>query len=616
MFKHAKNFGQHNIYNFDTNKHKFLEYFQQLYDSKNLDNLHSNNNEFNRDDLCDIETSLHKKFYTDIKLNNKFKELYCNIIKDIYEQFFPNENAIIYQSFPSIRLQFIDNITVPPHYDSDDIGRHPIGEKNFIIPITKMYGTNRLFIESEPNKKDFQGIDLNYGEIFYFNGNKCTHYNMKNIENSLRISLDFRIITVKDYIKYILSGNITNTNPRDRDKQRFPIKMIIGGYYQIVFKEDFDRMLNWHFQKDLILQSRPNFDINEANACYNYLKDGNNFITEYTQTEILENMICDYIKCKHCIMTTSGNVAIILALMALDIKQGDEVIVPNYTMIATINSIKLLGATPIITDVDPNTFTISKEIIAKAITNKTKAVIHVSLNNRHSNIEDIIKFCNSNNIILLEDAAQSLGCFVGDKHFGTFGKIGCFSLSTPKIISTGQGGFLITDDDEVANKIRMIKNFGRKSGGVDIFEIFGINFKYTDIQAVIGIEQIKKLEERINYMRHIYNLYYNRLSKLNIMIPCNNEKWIPWFIDIFTDKRDELINFLKFHNIQSRPTYPEINKTPMYLDENIFPVSNYISNKGLFLPSHTLLTDNEIYYICDIISLFFIENNDLIYNPC
>lgn len=608
MFVHLKNIGQHNVFSYDREKHKFLEFFQNLYNTEHLDRLHEHNQEFDRDDLCDIETSLHKKFYSEIKSNDEFKRLYCQMIKDIYEQFFPEEKAIIYQSFPSVRFQFVNNIAVPPHCDSDDLGKHPLGEKNFLIPITKMFGTNRLFIESEPGKKDFDGIDLNYGELFFFNGNTCVHYNMKNTEGCIRISLDFRIILVRDYVKYILSENVTSTNPRNPDKSRKPVKIIVGGYYQIAFKTNtVDEMMNWYFQKELILQSRPNFDVNEADACYEYMKNGDNFVTEYVQTEKLEQMICDFVKCKHCIMTTSGNTALVLALMSLNIQSGDEVIVPNYTMIATVNAIKLLGAIPIIIDVDPKSFTISKDKIAKNMSSKTKAVMHVSLNNRNCDLNEIVEFCNNNNIVLIEDSAQSLGCFVNGKHFGTFGKIGCFSLSTPKIISTGQGGFLVTDDDDIANRIRMIKNFGRKTGGIDIFETFGINFKFTDIQAVIGIEQMKKLPKRIDKMRHIHKSYFDRLSTLNIIRKAENNDWFPWFVDIFTQKRDDLATFLKIHNIQTRPTYPEINKTPIYFDNNTLPVSNYVSANGLFLPSHTLLSDDEINYICDIILLFFMD---------
>lgn len=605
-----KEIGNHKILSYSTQIHKFREYFNSLFLTENLENLHQSCKEYldfeegKIDNISDYETELHKKFYNDIKKNDTFKKLYCNLIYNIYCELFPSEPCLIYQSFPSVRFQFPNNIAVPPHFDSDDLGKHPDGELNFLIPITNMYGSKRLFIESSPRKQDFQGIDLNYGELLYFNGNKCTHYNEKNLEKSLRISLDFRIIPIFKYKNYIMSGNITTTNPRDPEKKRNPTKMVIGGYYQIVYKNDpFDKMSNWHFQKDFLLQSRPVFDESEALACYNYMRE-DNFVTEFKYTEQLEKELANFINVKHCIMTTSGNIAIILALMAIDIKPDDEVIVPNYTMIATINSIKMLGAKPIIIDVDKNTLTISLDTIKKNITRKTKIVLHVSLNNRHCDILSIKEFCENNNLLLIEDAAQSLGCFVDNKHFGTFGSIGCFSLSTPKIISTGQGGFVITNDDNLALKMRMIKNFGRKEAGNDIFEIFGINFKFTDIQAVIGLQQLKKLPDRIFRLREIYDIYYQNLKDIVDIFKPQSDSWIPWFVDIFIKERDKLMIFLKAHNIQTRPTYPEINKTPIYYDENILVNSHYISSNGLFLPTHMKLTNDEINYISNLIRLF------------
>jgi len=590
-------FGDHTIFKYNTKNHQFLEYFQNLFKTKTLDSIENIINVDGKD------TELHKLFYNDIKQNDTFKILYCDFIKYIYEELFPNEKVLIYQSFPSIRIQFFDNIVVPPHYDSDHLGKHPVGEKNFLLPITKMFNSNTIFVESTPGENDFMGIEMDYGNLFYFNGNKCTHFNKKNVEGKIRISLDFRVILLKDYLNYINSNQITFTNPKNSGRN--PTKMIIGGYYQMCFKNNIDNIYNnWFNQNDLILQSRPNFSEEEALACYNYMHEGDNFVTEFKQTELLEKMICDYIGCKYCIMTTSGTCALIISLLALDIKQGDEVIVPNYTMIATINAIKNTGATPVIIDVDENTFTINKELVEKAITHKTKAVMHVSLNNRISKLEDLVTLCNEKNIYLIEDSAQSLGCVYNNKHLGTYGKIGCFSLSTPKIISTGQGGFTVTDDETLFKKMTMIKNFGRKQGGVDDFEVYGLNFKFTDIQAVIGIEQMKKLKDRVTRMKEIFNLYYTNLKNENIILKSNYENWIPWFIDIFTDNRTELINFLKIHNIQTRVTYPEINKTPMYLDDNIFENSSYISNYGLFLPSHTLLTNSEINYICELIKLF------------
>jgi len=599
--------GQHNIYQLNQSKHAFLEYFTNLYQCQNLQQLHlMSHNTLNNVDLTDVETDFHKIFYKDIKTNSTFKHLYCELITDIYEHLFPNETVYIYQSFPSIRIQYFNNIVVPPHCDSDQLGNHPAGERNFLLPITKMYGTNRLFIESAPDKKDFQGVDLDYGDLLYFNGNKCIHYNEKNIETDIRISLDFRIILERDYKAYMNAPNITYTNPRDN---RIPVKMIIGGYYQSCFKSNIGSICNnWFHIKDKILQTRPNFDINEANACFEYMKNGDNFVTEYKQTTFLEKMITEFTGSKYCIMTTSGTSALILAFYSLNIGKDDDIIVPNYTMIASINSIKAVGANPIIVDVDPLTGTLTKEIIERNITNKTKGVLHVSLNNRTQNLDEIVDYCKLNNLFLVEDAAQSLGCFLNNKHLGTYGTIGCFSLSTPKIISTGQGGFLLTDSECLYKRINMIKNFGRKESGNEVYETFGLNLKFTDIQAVIGIEQMKKLPYRIKRMREMFDLYYNELNCIKTkcaMIPPINDDWIPWFIDIFVENRDDLTAFLNKHNIQTRITYPEINKTPMYANDIELLNSKYISTHGLFLPSHTVLTDSEIKYICQIIKLYF-----------
>ena len=611
MFNLKSEWGDHKIFNYDVNKHPFIEYFIKLFNEKNLENLHLKSQDYLKVKdvlklgyLNDKDTDLHKIFYNDIKSNVLFKSLYCNFIKDIFAYFYPDEKIYIYQSFPSIRIQYMDSVVIPPHYDSDHLSNHPVGEKNFLIPITKMKNTNSIYIESEPNKKDFKSIELEYGEIFYFNGNKCTHYNEQNQENKLRISLDFRIILLKDYINYVSNFNLKSTNPRDLEKNREPTLMLSGGYYQLCEKDTpITDMMNWYKMRS-IMQHRPTFEKEEALATYSYMLE-DNFITEHKKTLELEEIISNYIGCKHCIMTTSGTVAIILALMSLDLNEGDEVIVPNYTMIATINAVKFLKLIPVIIDVDKDNFTLNCEEIQKNITEKTKAVIHVSLNNRYTDMAKIVKLCNDKNIILLEDSAQSLGCKVNGKSLGTFGKIGCFSLSTPKIISTGQGGFCITDDDEIARKINMIKNFGRRESGKDNFEVFGINFKFTDLQAVVGIEQMKKLDYRVKRMREIYNLYYENLNDIVKILEPLNDEWLPWFVDIYIDDRENLINFLKIHKIQTRPVYGEINKTNIYYSNITLPNSNYCCNKGLFLPSYITIDNNEIIYICKLIKLWY-----------
>lgn len=629
MFSLKESYGtEHHVYNYDVNRYNFKKYLQQVLSIDSLENVKEICKEYieNKEDIInnnynfnDVETNLHKRFYNEIKKNDIFKNMYCNLIKDIFDNFFYSEDVLIYQSYPSIRFQFENSIAVPEHYDADEKASHPLGEKNFLIPITKMENTNTILIESEPRKRDFKNINMDFGDIFYFNGNQCTHKNESNQEGWVRISFDFRVILIKDYYNYI-NNKIVYTNPRDKNSDRIPISLTIGSYYQVTFKNDsIQKMMEWYLPKSrdedmFIMQHRPTFDKAEADSCYKYMME-DNFVTEHKKTNELEKMISNYLNVKHTIMTTSCTAALILAFMALELKPGDEVIVPNYTMIASINSIKHMGLVPVIIDVNPTTFSLDINDVKNNVSNRTKAILHVSINNRYTNMNDFVVYCKENNLYLVEDAAQSMGCCPDDKALGTYGDIGCFSLSTPKIISSGQGGYLVTNNDKLALKINQIKNFGRKESGKDIFEIFGINLKYTDIQAVITIEQMKKLDYRVKRMSEIYNLYYQELKNYIKMLPPLFEGWHPWFIDIYCPSnifRTDLIYYLKQHKIQTRETYVEINKTSMYYEDSILPNSNYVSNNGLYLPSYVTLTNEQIIHVCNLIRTFIIAKQNVV----
>jgi perosamine synthetase len=246
----------------------------------------------------------------------------------------------------------------------------------------------------------------------------------------------------------------------------------------------------------MILQMEPWFGIEEKEALNNYMDEGG-WLTEFRNTAKFEEMIAEYTGAKHCIVTNNGTISLTLAALAAGINAGDEVIVPNYTQIATPNSVKMFGAVPVFIDVEPETLCLDINLVLKAITPKTKAIIIVTANGRYpeAGIDSFIKLCEEHDLIFIEDAAQSLGSRYPDKrHHGTVGLIGSFSFSAPKVISTGQGGALITNDDEIYYKIRKLKDFGRSSGGLDIHDSIGYNFKFTELQAVIGIEQMKKLQ--------------------------------------------------------------------------------------------------------------------------
>jgi perosamine synthetase len=358
-----------------------------------------------------------------------------------------------------------------------------------------------------------------------------------------------------------------------------------------------------------IAQMQPWFGGEERQAMDEYLSQGG-WITEFKKTQEFEQMISDYTGAKHCIVVNNGTISLTLAALAAGITAGDEVIVPNFTMIATPNSIKVFGAIPVFVDVEPETLCIDIEMVKKAITPKTKAIFFVSANGRYpkSGIESFVKLAKENNLILLEDSAQSLGSFYPDgTHIGRKGLIGSFSFSAPKVISTGQGGALITDDDEMTYKLKRLKDFGRSGGGNDIHDSIGWNFKFTDIQAVIGIEQMKKLPWRVERKKEILKLYQEGLQGLE-QVKLFDQDLIhttPWFIDGLFENRDNLASFLKNKGIGTRVMYPPINKQKAYQVPGEHPVSNLVGEKGLWLPSASQLTDDQVKYVTNCINEFY-----------
>ena len=350
---------------------------------------------------------------------------------------------------------------------------------------------------------------------------------------------------------------------------------------------------------------RPNFGDEEKKALCDYMEE-DGFITEFKKTEIFEKLIADFTGAKNCIVVNNGTISLTLAALAIGIKSGDEVIVPNYTMVATPNSVQMFGAIPIFVDVEPDTLCLDINLVKKAITSKTKAILLVSANGRYpkakiENFEDLAK---SHGLKIIEDSAQSLGSYYPDgRHIGTVGVVGSFSFSSSKIISTGQGGALITNDDEIASKVRKLKDFGRSGGGNDIHDVIGYNFKFTDLQSCIGIEQMKKLPSRIVRKKEIFERYRKELlNSSNVNLFDHDLQFTtPWFIDTICKNRKLTQEILRSNNIGSRSMYPPINKQLAYGLKEKTPVSDNIGHCGLWLPSSIDLTDEEINKICDLI---------------
>jgi len=363
----------------------------------------------------------------------------------------------------------------------------------------------------------------------------------------------------------------------------------------------------------MIPQIEPQFGDEEIEAGINYLKamkTGEVWLTEHAQTRKFEEAIAKYLGVKHCSVVANGTVAITLALAAVGIKPGDEIICPDYTFIASATAGEMLGAKIVFVDVDKETLCMTFSSMRAAITKNTKAVILVSMNARYpKEIEDIKNYCKSMNIWLIEDAAQSLGSKANGQFLGTFGDIGCFSFSMPKIISTGQGGACVTNNKELYKKMKMIRNFGRETGNSDNWVMKGWNFKTTDIQSVIGIEQMKKLNTRVRKKKHIAALYTKLLKRIPYVeiIPIPKETAICSYEILVRDhiERKSLMVHLKFDGIETRPFYPPLHSCPAYDQIGNFPITKEICDRGLWLPSSVNLTDKQIRYIVSRIKEYY-----------
>lgn len=356
-------------------------------------------------------------------------------------------------------------------------------------------------------------------------------------------------------------------------------------------------------------QMEPWFGKEEADALYAYMNSGG-WLTEFRHTKNFEEEIAAYTGAKHCIVVNNGTISLTLAAWACGVSVGDEIIVPNYTMIATPNSVLMIGAKPVFVDVEPETLCMDIEKVRAAITPRTKAIMFVAANGRYpkAGIGAFSTLCDERGLALIEDSAQSLGSFYPDgRHIGRAGVVGSFSFSMPKVVSTGQGGALITDSDELASKLRKLKDFGRSGGGNDVHDSVGWNFKFTEMQAVVGIEQMKKLAWRVQRKKDIWRHYSEGLEGVAgiSLFGHDLQHTSPWFIDTLCERRDGLLAHLKAAGIGSRVMYPPINAQHAYRVAGSFPVSECVGHKGLWLPSASQLSNEQVATICREVRAYY-----------
>lgn len=350
----------------------------------------------------------------------------------------------------------------------------------------------------------------------------------------------------------------------------------------------------------MIAISEPWIDHEEIDLVMDCLKSGwissqGKYIGEF---EIAFSGFCGT---RFGVATSNGTTALHLALLTLGIGPGDEVIVPALSFIASANVVVYTGAKPVFADVDERTWTLDPSKLRPLITDRTKAIIPVHLYGHPADMDPIMKVAEENQLWVIEDAAEAHGAEYKGKKVGSLGHLGCFSFYGNKIISTGEGGMIVTNNPEWVEKARILRDHGMSKTIKYWHPIVGYNFRMTNIQAAIGLGQMTKLERLIEKKREIADRYTQGLGKNKGLILSVEEGWaksVYWLYSVLLKpdrekNRDDLIAFLAQAQVESRPVFYPIPDLPPYQGYGTYPEASRISKGGISLPSGFNLTSSE-----------------------
>jgi perosamine synthetase len=334
-----------------------------------------------------------------------------------------------------------------------------------------------------------------------------------------------------------------------------------------------------------------------------------------------EKMLSDYFDVKHAALFNSGTSALHASLLAHDIKNKEEIIVPSFTFIATANAVKMIGAKPVFADIEEEFLGLDPSDVIDKITDKTKAIIPVHYAGSPCRIEELKEVAEDNNLLLIEDVAESFGAKINGRKAGTFGDSSMLSFCQNKIITTGEGGAIITNSDEHFEKLKKIRSHGR-TDNVDYFssvrgfsyDILGYNFRLANILAALGVAQMKKVDKLINMRREKANYYIERLEEISFVkpfLPPENYSSVFQIFTVFVEEeyRNKLTDYLKKQKIASKIYFEPIHKTNYYKQDVDYkhvnlPITEQFSRKVLSLPFHPGISLEQIDAVIETMKQF------------
>jgi len=332
--------------------------------------------------------------------------------------------------------------------------------------------------------------------------------------------------------------------------------------------------------------------------------------------EQFESAFAEFCGVKYALSCCNGTTALHLALMALGVGPGDEVIVPTLTFVATANSVTYCGARPIFVDSEPETWNIDPTQIESLITPRTKGIIVVHIYGHPADMDPILGIAKKHGLFIVEDAAEAHGAEYKGRRVGSLGDIATFSFYGNKIITTGEGGMVVTNDEKLATQVRQLKGQGMDPNRRYWFPIVGYNYRMTNIAAAIGLAQLEKADWHINRRREIAVQYARHLRHLPGITIQTEKPWahnVYWMTSIVLDEklpisRDSVMAKLAEVGVETRPFFFPMHTLPMYKDlahGRSYPVASRLAAQGINLPSSAMLSNEDISFICEQIIRIF-----------
>tara|TARA_Y100001970_G_scaffold258688_1_gene338846 strand:- start:10677 stop:11756 length:1080 start_codon:yes stop_codon:yes gene_type:complete len=303
-----------------------------------------------------------------------------------------------------------------------------------------------------------------------------------------------------------------------------------------------------------------------------------------SETIKLEKKLCKIHKAKYCIVTTSGTSALLLSILSLNLKKDDEIILPAHTWIATAQSSTITGNKIKLIDSKVNNPTLDENKIKKIINRKTKVIIPVHFHGHACKMDKILKIAKEKNLTIIEDACKAMHTKYNNKYLGTWGDIGCFSMGMISLISSGYGGFILTNKKSIYEKLLILRDHGMTRKFKDKYLFNSLNFKYSDLLSSIALSQVNKIAIKEKKLKQIYQLYKKGIKNLNKTQILENKSKSPLCIDLVTKNRNQLKKFLHSRNIEISDFHPDLTNAYYLNTAKNLKNSNYFSTHGFMPP--------------------------------